>query len=139
MNVRFVAGFAAIVDEAAEARRFYGEKLSLPVKFDEGSDYSVVDLPGLKHFGLWTLRDAARSTFGRDEWPEEVPRPQATLELEVDDVAEAVAELKGRGLELLQDTKVEPWGQTTARLLSPQGLLIGVVYSPMLREEESKS
>ena len=139
MNVRFVAGFAAIVDEAAEARLFYSEKLSLPVKFDEGSDYSVVDLPGLKHFGLWTLADAARNTFGRDEWPEEVPRPQATLELEVDDVAEAVAELKGRGLELLQDTKVEPWGQTTARLLSPQGLLIGVVYSPMLREEESKS
>jgi catechol 2,3-dioxygenase-like lactoylglutathione lyase family enzyme len=139
MNVRFVAGFSAIVDDAAEARRFYGEKLSLPVKLDEGSDYSVVDLPGLKHFGLWTLRDAARSTFGRDEWPEEVPRPQATLELEVDDVAEAVAELKGRGLELLQDTKVEPWGQTTARLLSPEGLLIGVVYTPMLREEESKT
>ncbi len=139
MNVRFVAGFGAVVDDAAEARRFYGEKLSLPVKFDEGSDYSVVDLPGLKHFGLWTLRDAARSTFGRDEWPEEVRRPQATLELEVDDVAEAVAELKGRGLELLQDTTVEPWGQTTARLLSPEGLLIGVVYTPMLREEESKS
>ena len=139
MNVRFVAGFSVIVDEAAAARRFYGEMLSLPVKFDEGSDYSVVDLPGLKHFGLWTLRDAARSTFGRDEWPEETPRPQATLELEVDDVAEAVAELKGRGLELLQDTRVEPWGQTTARLLSPEGLLIGVVYTPMLREEESKT
>ena len=139
MNVRFVAGFSIIVNEAAEGRRFYGEKLSLPVKFDEGSDYSVVDLPGLKHFGLWTLRDAARSTFGRDEWPEGVPKPQATLELEVDDVAEAVTELKGRGLELLQDTKLEEWGQTTARLLSPEGLLIGVVYTPMLREEESKT
>ena len=139
MNVRFVAGFSVIVDEAAAARRFYGEMLSLPVKFDEGSDYSVVDLPGLKHFGLWTLRDAVRSTFGRDEWPEEVPRPQATLELEVDDVAVAVAELKGRGLELLQDTRLEEWGQTTAHLLSPEGLLIGVVYTPMLREEESKS
>ena len=57
----------------------------------------------------------------------------------MDDVAEAVAELKGRGLELLQDTKVEPWGQTTGRLLSPEGLLIGVVYTPMLREEESKT
>ncbi len=139
MNVRFVAGFSAVVDDVAEARRFYGEKLSLPVKFDEGSDYSVVDLPGLKHFGLWTLRDAARSTFGRDEWPDHVTRPQATLELEVDDVAAAVAELRGRGLELLQDTRLEAWGQITARLLSPEGLLIGVVYTPMLREEESKS
>ena len=139
MDVRFVAGFAAIVDDAAEARRFYGDKLSLPLKIDSGSDYTMIELPGLKHFSLWTLRDAARSTFGRDEWPEEVPRPQAKLELEVDDVAAAVSELKGRGLELLQDTKVEPWGQTTARLLTPEGLLIGVVYTPMLREEESKS
>ena len=55
----------------------------------------------------------------------------------MDDVAEAVAELKGRGPELLQNTRVESWGQTTARLLSPEGLLIGIVYTPMLREEES--
>ena len=88
-------------------------------------------------YGRWLTPPAAPSAG--DEWPEEVPRPQATLELEVDDVTEAVAELKGRGLELLQDTKVEPWGQTTGRLLSPEGLLIGVVYTPMLREEESKT
>ena len=65
MDVRFVAGFAAIVDDAAEARRFYGDKLSLPLKIDSGSDYTMIELPGLKHFGLSTLRDAARSTFGR--------------------------------------------------------------------------
>ena len=137
MNVRFVAGFSPIVDDAAGARRFYGEKLSLPLKIDTGSDYTEVELSGLKHFGLWTLRDAAQSTFGRDEWPGEVPRPQATIELEVDDVAAAVEELRAKGLELLQDTKVEPWGQTTARLLSPEGLLIGITYSPMLRDEAS--
>ena len=137
MNVRFVAGVSAIVDDATEARRFYGERLSLPLNFDQGSDYTVVELAGLKHFGLWTLRDAARSTFGQDEWPSQVPRPQATIELEVDDVAAAVSELKDRGLGLLQDTKVEPWGQTTARLLSPEGLLVGVTYTPSLREEAS--
>ncbi len=49
----------------------------------------------------------------------------------VDEAAEAVAELKGRGLELLQDTKVETWGQAAARLVSPEGLVIGVVYTPM--------
>ncbi len=31
MNVRFIAGFTVIVNEAVEGRRFYGEKLSLPV------------------------------------------------------------------------------------------------------------
>ncbi len=137
MDVRFVAGFSPIVNNAEEARRFYGEKLSLPLKIDSGSDYTEVELSGLKHFGLWTLRDAAQSTFGQDQWPSEVPRPQATVELEVDDVAAAVKELKDRGLEVLQDTKVEPWGQTTARLLSPEGLLIGITYSPMLRDEPS--
>ncbi len=35
--------------------------------------------------------------------------------------------------------KPKCWGQTTARLLSPEGLLLGVVYTPMLREEESES
>jgi catechol 2,3-dioxygenase-like lactoylglutathione lyase family enzyme len=138
MDVRFVAGFSPIVVDAGEARRFYGEKLSLPLKFESGSDYTEVDLPGLKHFGLWTVRDAARSTFGQDEWPDQIARPQATIELEVDDVAAAVSELRTRGLELLQGTKVEPWGQTTARLISPEGLLIGLTYSPMLREQDSK-
>ena len=94
-------------------------------------------MPGLKHFGLWTLADAARSTFGSDEWPADVPRPQATIELEVDDVAEAVEELKGRGLDIVQDVRMEEWGQTTARLISPEGLLVGISYTPWLRDGAS--
>lgn len=137
MEVRFVAGVSPIVDSAETARRFYGEQLSLPVSPVPDSDYATVEIEGLKHFGLWTLRDAARSTFGRDDWPERVPRPQATIELEVDDVPAAVDELRGKGLDLLQDARVEEWGQTTARLLSPEGLLIGIVYTPFLRDEES--
>ena len=39
-----------------------------------------------------------------------------------------------RGIEVLQDAKVEPWGQTTARLLSPEGILLGLTYTPWLRE-----
>jgi catechol 2,3-dioxygenase-like lactoylglutathione lyase family enzyme len=137
MKIRFVAGVSPIVDDAAKARQFYGEQLGLPVKPLPGSDYSEAPLPGVKHFGLWTLRDAARSVFDKDAWPADVPRPQATIEFEVDDVAGAVEELSEKGLRLLQGTRVEPWGQTTARLLSPEGLLIGIVYTPALREEES--
>lgn len=96
-------------------------------------------MPGLRHSRLWTLRDAAQSNFGLDEWPAEIARPQATIELEVDDVAEPVGELEAKGLELLQDTRLEPWGQTTARLRSPEGLLIGVTYTPWLRDEASES
>ena len=95
MNVRFVSGVSPIVDSAAAARRFYGEQLGLPVQAEPDSDYTEVTMDGLKHFGLWTLHDAARSTFERDEWPADVSRPQATIELEVDDVPAAVEELRG--------------------------------------------
>ena len=44
-------------------------RLGLPVQTEGGGDYSVIELPGIKHLGLWTLADAARSTFGIDEWP----------------------------------------------------------------------
>lgn len=138
MKVLFVAGVTPIVDDAGSAREFWAGKLSLPfVPVEEGSDYSVAEVDGLKHFGLWTLADAARSTFGSDEWPADVPRPHATIGLEVDDVAAAVAELKSNGVRILQGTKVEEWGQTTARLLSPEGLLIGITHTPWLREQES--
>ena len=103
MNVRFVSGVSPIVESASSARRFYGEQLGLPVQAEPDSDYTEVTMDGLKHFGLWTLHDAARSTFERDEWPPDVQQPQATIELEVDDVPAAVGELRERGLEVLQD------------------------------------
>lgn len=135
MDIRFVAGFSPIVKDIDEARRFYGEVLSLPMEFEEGSDYTVADLDGLKHFGLWTLQAVAESVFGRGEWPEDVPVPQGAIEFEVDDVGAAVEELKSKGAEILQGTRTEPWGQITARLLSPEGLLVGVTYTPALRQE----
>ena len=118
MDVRFVAGFSPIVTETEDARRFYGEKMSLPLKIEPGSDYTEIDVPGLKHFGLWTLRDASQSTFGTPEWPADVPRPQATLELEVDDVDAAVSELRDKGVELLQEHPLHGHGFTIQAALS---------------------
>ena len=63
----------------------------------------------------------------------DVPIPQGTIEFDVEDVAEAVSEMKPKGSEILQGTGVEPRGQTTVRLLSPGGLLIGITYTPWLR------
>ena len=136
MKVRFVAGFSPIVDSAEEGRSFWGGKLTLPLLIpDPERNYTEVELPGVKHFGLWALSDAAMSVFGKSEWPSDVPRPQATIELEVDDVEAAVEELRGRGLELIQGARLEPWGQSTARLLSPEGLLVGVTYTPWFRDD----
>jgi hypothetical protein len=31
------------------------------------------------------------------------------------------------------DNRTEPWGQTVSRLLSPEGLLIGITFTPWMR------
>lgn len=139
MDVRFVAGVGAIVDDVGKARHFYGELLGLPLKFEMGREYSEVNLPGLNHWGLWPLRGAAASALGQAEWPNDLPRPQANIELEVDDVRLAAEELQSRGLMLLREATLEPWGQTTARLLSPEGLMISIVFTPTLREQATTS
>ena len=45
---------------------------------------------------------------------------------------EAVTELTAAGHRLLSGAHEEPWGQTTARLQSPEGLLVGVTFTPWM-------
>ena len=40
-----------------------------------------------------------------------------------------------RGIEFVHESRTEPWGQTLARFLSPEGLLIGLSYAPWLHEK----
>ena len=131
MKVLFVAGLAPIVKDAAASAKFYRDALGLPL---EGDDYLHTDrLEGTKHFGLRPLAAPARSCFETDRWPDDVPIPQAVIEFEVDDVAQAAAEMERRGYRLLTGVKTEPWGQVVARLLSPEGLLLGLTYTPWMR------
>ena len=41
--------------------------------------------------------------------------------------------LRDRGYTLLVDCRKEPWGQTVTRMLSPEGILIGITFTPWLR------
>ena len=91
-------------------------------------------LDGTKHFGLWPLSEAAKACFGTTEWPAEIPIPQASMEFEVGDVPAAAAELTAKGYQLIHEAHTEPWGQITARLLSPEGLLVAVCYTPSFHE-----
>jgi catechol 2,3-dioxygenase-like lactoylglutathione lyase family enzyme len=130
MDVKFVASVAPIVRDGEAARAFYGDALGLSFEGGEG-DYAFTQrLEGTKHFGLWPLSEAAKSCFGTAEWPADIPVPQASIEFEVADVAAAAAELKGKGYRLIHDAQTEPWTQITARLLSPEGLLVAVCYTP---------
>ena len=87
-------------------------------------------LEGAKHFGLWPLSEAAQACFGAAQWPADIPVPQASIEFEVADVAAAAAELSAKGYQLIHGAQTEPWGQITARFLSPEGLLLAVCYTP---------
>ena len=132
MEVQFVASFAPIVRDAEAARAFYGDALGLSFEGSEGEYVFTHKLGGAKHFGLWPLAEAAESCFHRKRWPKEVPVPQAALELEVDDVAAAAAELEAGGQRLIHGARQEPWGQTIARLLTADGLLLGLCHTPAL-------
>jgi hypothetical protein len=49
--------------------------------------------------------------------------------------ARAVEELEAAGYELLHAAREEePGGQTGARMLSPEGLIVGISYAPELHE-----
>lgn len=137
MHIESVASVSAIVRSGAEAARFYRDVLGLTFEGGEGDYLFTEKLPGVKHLGLWPLHEAARSCFGVDDWPEEIPVPQVSIEFEVgsaDDVASAATHLQKQGLDLLHDPKEEPWGQTITRLLSPDGLVIGVCYTPWFHQ-----
>ena len=134
MNVQFVASVAPIVRDAEASRTFYRDALGLSFEGEDGDYMFTHKLGGTKHFGLWPLSEAANACFGTFEWPAAVPIPQASIEFEVPDVAAAAAELTTKGYRLIHDARTEPWGQTTARLLSPDGLLVAVCYSPAFHD-----
>ncbi len=118
------------------ARRFYADALGLTFEGGEGDYVFTESLDGVKHFGLWPLSEAAQACFGSSSWPADIPVPQASIEFEVDDVAAAAEELQGKGYRLLHGARTEPWTQVTARLLTPEGLLVAVCHTPWLRQAE---
>lgn len=137
-DVLFVAGFGPVTLNTQNSSDFYLKTLGLPLKpMEENSDYLVCEqdtLGGVKHFALWPLNQAAQSCFLRDEWPEELTIPQSWIEFEVSDLARMTQNLTDKGYLLLVQNRIEPWGQTVTRLLSPEGMLVGLTVTPWLRE-----
>jgi catechol 2,3-dioxygenase-like lactoylglutathione lyase family enzyme len=138
MDIRFMTGVAVIAADPPKSRELYVDALGLPLEADAGGEYFHTErLGGARHFGVWPLDQAARACFGLDAWPGDMGVPQASIEFEVDDagaVADAAAELEERGFRLLHDAREEPWGQTVARLLSAEGLIIGISHVPQMHE-----
>ena len=134
MQIQHISSFAVITSDPAVSRRLYVDALGLPLQAADGDDYVHSEaIGGAKHFGVWPLAQAAKACFGRPEWPSDRPVPQASIEFEVEDAAavEAAAkEMEERGYPLLHPARQEPWGQTVARLISPENLVVGISYAP---------
>jgi catechol 2,3-dioxygenase-like lactoylglutathione lyase family enzyme len=134
MKISFVAGFGPISPDPPASQHFWAKTLGIDLEGDD-SHRATDDLAGVKAFAIWALSGAAESCFETEEWPPDVPRPQAWIEFDVQSheaVGQAAAELEARGHTLLRPAKLEGWGQTVARLLSPEGLLVGVSYTPWM-------
>jgi catechol 2,3-dioxygenase-like lactoylglutathione lyase family enzyme len=137
MKIAFVAGFGPIVRDADQARGFWERGLGITLEEAAPAYFTNDDLEGVKAFALWPLSQAADATFGSTDWPADLPEPQAWMELDVesaDAVGAAIDEMAAAGHRVLKGAHEEPWGQTTARLLSPEGLLVGITFTPWMHE-----
>jgi catechol 2,3-dioxygenase-like lactoylglutathione lyase family enzyme len=140
MKIEFVSTVAMIAPDPPASRKLYVDALGLPLENGGGDDYHHSErIAGCKSFGIWPLSQAADACFGTAEWPTERPVPQVSFEF---DVAEAAAvgpatrELEQTGYELLHPARKEPWGQTVARLQSPEGAIVGISYAPVLHDQD---
>lgn len=138
MKTSFISGFGPIVSDIGASRKFWGEG-GFGLELEEiAPDYYGVDDVGVRAFALWPLSQAAENTFGTPDWPADIPIPQAWIEFDVESpeaVSSATAEMVAAGHRLLREARDEPWHQTTSRLLSPEGLLVGVSYTPWMHGE----
>ena len=137
MNISFVSSVAVVASDPAANRKLFVDALGLPLRpATDGSDYFLSEeVGGVRHFGVWPLAEAAQACFGSPDWPAERTVPQASIEFEVesaDAIGPAGAELESAGFELLHAPREEPWGQTVARVLSPDGVIVGISYAPWM-------
>jgi catechol 2,3-dioxygenase-like lactoylglutathione lyase family enzyme len=133
MDVLFVTSVSVIAPDPPASRRLYIEALGLPLERMGGEYFASEHVEGSRHFGVWPLAEAAQACFGGPEWPADHPVPQVSIEFELRDadaVAAGAAELEAEGFPLLHGAKTEPWGQVVARLLSPEGAVVGLSYAP---------
>lgn len=134
LKILFIAGFGPIVRNIGESRKLYQNVLGVQFKQENGGYLHTEAVSGAKSFALWPLSQAAQSCFGKESWPQTIPVPQAWLEFDVDNVENATAILEANGYRILVKNKKEPRGQIVSRFISPEGLLIGITFTPLLRE-----
>jgi len=136
INILFIAGFGPITQDQKLSKKLYADALGIAFEEMENGYLHTEGVEGAKHFALWPLSQAAESCFGSPKWPDNLPVPQAWLEIDVEDISSATKELEKSGYNLLVSARKEPWGQTVTRFLSPEGLLVAVTHTPWMRGDK---
>ncbi|MFI0453285.1 VOC family protein [Actinomadura sp. 6N118] len=138
MEIEFVASVAVVTPDPPLSRKLFVDAIGLPLTKHADDEYYFSEaVQGAKHFGVWPLSQAAEACFGTTEWPADRVVPQACFEFEVASetaVAEAGAELEADGYTVLHPARTEPWGQTVVRVLSAEGVIVGISYQPWMHE-----
>jgi catechol 2,3-dioxygenase-like lactoylglutathione lyase family enzyme len=139
MKIEFLTSVAVIAPHPSASRKLYVDALGLPLESGGDDEYHHSEqIEGCKHFAVWPLSQAAEACFGTSQWPADRLVPQVSIEFDVADAAEvsaAAGELQQAGHELLHPARQEPWGQTVARLQSPEGAIIGISYAASLHDK----
>jgi catechol 2,3-dioxygenase-like lactoylglutathione lyase family enzyme len=133
VNIEFLATVAVIAPDSTASRKLYVDALGLPLESAGGDYHHSEQIDGCKSFGIWPLSQAAEACFGTPQWPATRPVPQVSIEFDVEDakaVDSAARELEQADHELLHAPREEPWGQTVARLQSPEGAIVGISTRP---------
>jgi catechol 2,3-dioxygenase-like lactoylglutathione lyase family enzyme len=140
VNIEFLATVAVIAPDLPASRKLYVDALGLPLRNGSDGGYCHSEqIAGCKSFGIWPLSQAAEACFGTSVWPAERLVPQVSIEFDVANAAavgSAAQELEQAGYELLHPPREEPWGQTVARLQSPEGAVVGISYAPVLHVQD---
>ena len=134
ITILFVAGFGPITRDLEASKKLYMNDLKIPMETMGDGYLHTQSLAGTKYFAIWPLSQAAESCFGTNEWPADIPAPQAWIEFDVEDVDAASAAIEKQGYRLLVKSRTEPWGQTVTRFLSPEGMLVGITFTPWQRQ-----
>ena len=113
-----ISAITLFVEDVAAAKRFYREVFGLPVHYED--DVSAVFNFGNTLINLLQVSEAHALIEPAPVAPADAgARVQFTIE--VDDVDATCAELKKRGVELLNGPMDRPWGIRTASFRDPGG------------------
>jgi len=112
------------VKSVPETLNFYEKAFGFKIKFlHEAGDYGELDT-GDTSLAFSSLK--LMSDLNKNPGTANSSNPVFEIAFETDDVKKCLVKAIESGAKLVQDTKVEPWGQTTSYISDPNGFLVEI-------------